>query len=108
MTRAELIAYCLSYSDIVEDYPFGDNKSTIMRHGKSRKWFALIIELDGRLAINLKCEPMQADFYRHVYCDVIPAWHMSKTHWNTVFINGDVPQNELFAMINQSYLLTIK
>lgn len=77
-----------------------------MRHANKGKWFALIFEKEGRLCINLKCDPMEADFLRSVYKNVIPAWHMNKTHWNTIILGGDVPEQALFAMIQSSFDLT--
>lgn len=77
-----------------------------MRQANKGKWFALVFEKDGKLCINLKCEPMEADFLRSVYKDVIPAWHMNKTHWNTVTLGGDVPEEALFDMIQNSFDLT--
>ena len=59
MNRKDLISHCLSYTGAVEDYPFEDMNSTVLRHGKSKKWFALIFEKDGNLCVNLKCEPME-------------------------------------------------
>ncbi|MEG1044122.1 MAG: MmcQ/YjbR family DNA-binding protein [Oscillospiraceae bacterium] len=106
MTRSEIIEYCCTYPDAIEDYPFDDKNSTIIRHSNNRKWFALIFGMNEKLCINLKCKPMEADFFRRVYNDVSPAWHMNKVHWNTVTINGDVPDEELFAMIQQSFDLT--
>lgn len=108
MTREELIEYCLTYQEAVEDYPFEDRKNTIMRHGSAGKWFAIIFEMEEKLCINLKCDPMQSDFLRSVYKEVIPAWHMNKVHWNTVILNGDVPEEELYDMIKGSYELTRK
>lgn len=106
MTRRELIEYCLTYPGAVEDYPFKEKSSTIMRHSGNNKWFALILELDGKLCINLKCDPMEADFLRRAYRSVIPAWHMNKIHWNTVVVDGEVAKNELFDMISKSFSLT--
>ena len=105
MTKRELIDLCLSFAGSVEDYPFED-EHCIVRHGGNRKWFALILELDGQLCINLKCEPMQADFWRSVYKDCRPGWHMNKQHWNTIYTGGDVPEEALTAMIADSYKLT--
>lgn len=106
MNRKDLISHCLSYTGAVEDYPFEDMNSTVLRHGKSKKWFALIFEKDGNLCVNLKCEPMEADFLRQAFTCVIPAWHMNKVHWNTVILNGDVPEDEVFEMIRKSFNLT--
>lgn len=104
MTRRELIDLCLTFPGSVEDYPFEDDHC-VLRRGDNRKWFALIVWLDGRLCINLKCEPMKADFWRGVYKDCRPAWHMNKQHWNTVYLDGDVPLHELTEMIADSFAL---
>ncbi|MEF9973888.1 MAG: MmcQ/YjbR family DNA-binding protein [Clostridia bacterium] len=106
MTRRELIAHCLTYPGAVEDYPFEDRNSTVLRHATNRKWFALIFERDGKCCINLKCYPMEADFLRQVFSSVTPAWHMNKVHWNTVSLGGDVSDDELFDMIASSFALT--
>ncbi|MEG0571200.1 MAG: MmcQ/YjbR family DNA-binding protein [Oscillospiraceae bacterium] len=108
MKRQELIDYCLTFSQVIEDYPFEDGKSTIIRHINNRKWFAVIFQMNERLCINLKCEPMRADLLRSVYKDVCPAWHMNKTHWNTVILDGDVPLDELYSLIDESFTLTLQ
>lgn len=110
MTRRELIDYCLTYPDAFEDYPFHDGPDidgswTVMRHRLNRKGFAFIFEREG-LCVNLKCEPLRADFLRRLYRGVTPAYHMNKVHWNTVRIDSDVPEDALFDMIEHSYRLT--
>lgn len=105
MDKKALIAHCLTYHNAVEDYPFADNDSAIMRHSSNRKWFALIFHLYGKLCINLKCDPVKSEFLRKTYAGVYPAWHMNKEHWNTVEV-GSVPRGELFAMIAHSFELT--
>jgi predicted DNA-binding protein (MmcQ/YjbR family) len=102
MTKQELIDYCLTYPAAYEDYPF-DDTTAVMRHGSNKKTFALIIIKDGRLFINLKCDPMRADTLRTIFKSVVPGWHMNKEHWNTVYIDGDVPTEELYEMITHSY-----
>ncbi len=104
--RLKWIEYCKTYPSVYEDYPFGDDSWTCMRHSMTKRTFAMIYEYDGQIWINLKCEPMQADFWRSVYPSVIPAYHMNKTHWNTVKIDGSVPDEEIFTMISDSYSLT--
>ncbi len=109
MTRQELINFCLTLPSAYEDYPF-DNISdpgawTVMRHKVNKKSFALIYERNGKLCINLKCDPVEADFLRQIYKAVTPAYHMNKTHWNTVTLGGDVPDAELRPMIESSYKL---
>ena len=63
----------------------------------------MIYERLGKLSVNLKCDPFEADFLRQAFEDVTPGWHMNKTHWNTVTLGGDVPEDELKRMIEQSY-----
>jgi predicted DNA-binding protein (MmcQ/YjbR family) len=111
MTRQDAINFCLSFPSVYEDYPFDSIKDgtewTVMRHKKNKKSFALIYVRNERLCINLKCEPNEADFLRGIFNDLIPAYHMNKTHWNTVFIGGDVPETEIKNMIRKSYDLTM-
>ena len=107
MTRRELIEFCLAMPLSYEDYPFDDiiatGKWTVMRHRTNKKSFALIYERHGKLCVNLKCDPFEANFLRQAFADVIPGYHMNKTHWNTVSLGGDVPEDELKLMIERSY-----
>ena len=109
MTRRKLIAHCLTFSNAYEDYPF-DNISdsgawTVMRHRVNKKSFALIYERKGKLCINLKCDPFEADFLRQMFEGVAPAYHMNKGHWNTIVIGSDVTDGELCRQIKNSYNL---
>ncbi|MDR0947974.1 MAG: MmcQ/YjbR family DNA-binding protein [Lachnospiraceae bacterium] len=107
MTRQELIDFSLSFPASYEDYPFDRIKDgtewTVMRHKVNKKTFALIYERDGKLCVNFKCDPSESDFLRRIYKDLIPGYHMNKMHWNTVFVGGDVPDEELQDMIERSY-----
>lgn len=107
MTKQQVIEYSLTLSGASCDSPFGrDGESVVLRHSDSGKWFGLIMELNGEYILNLKCEPMNADFLRSVYKGVTAAYHMNKTHWNTVYINSDVPEDEIKRMIDDSFCLT--
>ena len=85
MTRRELINYCLSLPFSYEDYPFNgaahsdDGAWAVIRHIANKKSFAHIYERNGKLCINLKCDPFEADFLRQTFVDVVPGWHMNKT-----------------------------
>ena len=110
MTKRELIDYCLTFPAVYEDYPFDgqiahsdDGTWTVMRHMGNKKSFAHIYARNDKLCINLKCDPFKADFLRSIYADLVPGWHMNKTHWNTVYVGGDVPIDELYELINHSY-----
>lgn len=107
MNRQDLIDFCLTFPAAYEDYPFDDPVDagawTVMRHKTNKRSFALIYERRGKLCINLKCEPLEADFLRQIFVDVTPAYHMNKEHWNTVMLGGDVPEEELKRMVGRSY-----
>jgi predicted DNA-binding protein (MmcQ/YjbR family) len=109
MTRQEIINYCLTFEESYEDYPFSDIKDigiwTIMRHKTNKKTFVQIYERNGKLCVNLKCDPYEAEFLRQAYKDIKPAYHMNKSHWIMVIIGGDVPKDELKLMIKRSYEL---
>ena len=104
-SKKEIIDYCLTLPLVYEDYPF-DEHTAVMRHLGNKKIFALIDVLRGELQITLKCEPIRADFLRRTFKSVTPGYHMNKTHWNTVYVNGDVPKLELYGMLQESYDLT--
>lgn len=109
MTKEQLIEYALTFSGAAADRPFeGDTETVVLRHSDTGKWFGIIMKLDGRDIVNLKCEPDNADFLRSVYKGVIPAYHMNKVHWNTVYLDSDVPDEELESMVNGSFMLTSK
>jgi predicted DNA-binding protein (MmcQ/YjbR family) len=106
-TRRELIDYCLTFPFAYEDYPFDElvdeNATTVMRHRANKKSFALIMHHNGKLFLNLKCDPLEADFLRQAFEGVIPGWHMNKEHWNSVIIGADVPDEEIKRQIGNSY-----
>ena len=109
MIREEYLEYCKTIAGAVLDKPFpDDNTSVVARHTDTLKWFGLIMLLDGKDIVNLKCEPMEAEFLRSAYSGVVPAYHMNKVHWNTVFLDSDVPEEEIFRMTMNSYDLTAK
>lgn len=108
LTRKELVDYCLTFPAAYEDYPFDDdvgaeNAWTVMRHSANKKSFAFIFQRNGKLCVNLKSAPMYADFLRGIYPSITPGYHMNKRHWNTVPVDGSVPNEELFDMVNRSY-----
>jgi len=105
--RRELIGFCMTFPAAYEDYPFAGIEDigiwTVMRHRANKKTFAYIYERHGRMCVNLKCDPLEADFLRQMFTDVTPGYHMNKAHWNTVAIGGDVPDEMLRQMIAHSY-----
>jgi len=91
--------YCISKKESNESFPFGDDTLVFKVNGKI---FALV-NLDGDLSINLKCDPALAIELRERYSSVTPGYHMNKKHWNTVTLDGSVPDKEIFGWIDHSY-----
>lgn len=104
--RRDVIAYCLTLKDVYEDYPFHDTNWCVIRHRRNRKVFAWIFDKDGYVWINLKCSPQWIDFWRQTFASVLPAYHLNKKHWNSVILDGTVPDEEIRRMILESYDLT--
>ena len=103
--RKQIVDYCLTLPGAYEDYPFDDFNWTVMRHGYNKKAFALIFERMGHIWVNVKCEPVKAEFLRSMYQSVVPAYHMNKTHWTSIILDGSVPEDAVRAMIADSYAL---
>ena len=97
---------CLGYADAYEDYPFHDSNWTVMRHKTNRKSFAYIFEHAGCIWINVKCDPMDGDFLKSAYPAIVPAYHMNKTHWIGVRLDGTMSDDEITPIIAQSFYLT--
>lgn len=109
MTKDEYLEFCRGIPGALVDQPFDEDFETyIVRHHDNRKWFAAVLRHDGRDLVNLKCDPIEADFLRSVYDGIVPAYHMNKIHWNTVYLGSDVPDDLLLQMTMASRKLTEK
>jgi len=98
-------SYLLSKPEAVEDTPFRLDV-TVFKVGK--KMFATLGENDGVWQMNLKCDPEEAMILRDVYEGVLPGYHMNKAHWNTILLDGRIPDSEIERMIDNSYGLVLK
>src|SRR5688572_6074865 len=104
MNYASVKAYLLSQPEAVEDYPFG-NEAAVFK--VRNKMFGLLIQVKETIYLNLKCDPDEALALRDIFPAVTPGYHMNKKHWNTIELDGSVPDGELERMIDNSYLLVI-
>lgn len=104
--REEAIRHCLAFEDVYEDYPFRDTNWCVIRHKRNQKVFAWIFDKDGYVWINVKCDVEWRDFWRKAFPAVIPAYHLNKEHWNSIILDGTVPEGDIHRMIEESYLLT--
>src|SRR5436309_7465888 len=105
MDLAQFREYCLSKSRATEGTPFGPDVLVFKVRGKM---FALAALEEVPTTVNLKCEPDLALDLRDRYEQVRPGYHMNKKHWNTVEIDGGIPETELRKMIDHSYELVAK
>ncbi|WP_326723180.1 MULTISPECIES: MmcQ/YjbR family DNA-binding protein [unclassified Streptomyces] len=105
MTPQRLRAFCLSFNATVEDFPFNPDLSVFKVLGKL---FALT-NLGARpLTVNLKCDPDDAVRLRGEYPGlIIPGYHMNKRHWNTVTVDGELPDRLVQELVEDSYDLVV-
>jgi predicted DNA-binding protein (MmcQ/YjbR family) len=105
MNIENITNYCLSKKGAIEDFPF-DEETLVFKVGG--KMFALIPLEKIPLQINLKCDPEKAIELREEYEYVQPGWHMSKKHWNTIILEGNIRWNDLKEWIDHSYDEVVK
>ena len=103
MNREEVLAYGLSFPDTYQEAPFHDDNWQLVRVKGSKKAFLWTYEKDGFININVKVDPQWRDFWRNAFPSVIPAYHQNKEHWNTVILDGSIPEEEVKRMIAESY-----
>ncbi len=96
--------YCLKKKGVTESFPFDETTLVFKIMGK----MFLLLNLDENSSMNLKCDPEEAIVLRERYEAVQPGYHMNKTHWNTVLLNGSIPASLLEKWIDDSYNLVIK
>ena len=102
-TREEALAYALSFPKTYQEAPFHDNNWQLVRVEGSKKAFLWTYEREGYINLNVKADPQWRDFWRSTYESVIPGWHQNKDHWNTIILDGTVPEQEIQRMIAESY-----
>lgn len=102
-TREEILAYGLTFADTYVDTLFSDTNWQLVRVKQSKKAFLWTYEKDGFLNLNVKADPEWRDFWRSTYESVIPGYHQNKEHWNTIILDGSIPNEDVKRMIAESY-----
>ena len=102
-TREEAIKYGLSFKDTYQEAPFHDPNWQLVRIKGSRKAFLWTYERDGYVNLNVKVDPERAYIWRTKYKSVVPGYHQNKEHWNTIILDGSIPDKDIKAMIAESY-----
>ncbi len=101
--REEILKFGLSFPDTYQDAPFHDANWQLVRYKGNKKAFLWTYERNGYINLNVKAEPDKAFFWRDVYPSVIPGYHQNKEHWNTIILDGSIPEQDIKLMIAESY-----
>ena len=104
-TREEVLAFALSFPDTYQDAPFHDDNWQLVRVNGSRKAFIWTYERNGYMNLNVKVDPEWRDYWRDAFESVLPGWHQNREHWNTIILDGSVPDDAVREMIAESYRL---
>jgi predicted DNA-binding protein (MmcQ/YjbR family) len=104
MTAAELHDHCLAFPGSAETFPFGTETSVFKVAGKM---FALSRLEQRPLQVSVKCEPLLAEQLREAHPAVLPGYHLNKRHWNTLIIDGSLPDGLIKDMVEDSYDLVV-
>ncbi len=107
LSFAQVEEKLLGYPQTYLDHPFGEEvfvyKVKLDQH--NHKMFALLTEKKSILRLSLKCDPLLAQTLRQKYESVLPGYHLSKKHWNTIILSGQLDWPEIIALIDHSYQL---
>lgn len=102
-TREEALEYGLSFPDTYQDAPFKDTNWQLVRYSGTGKAFLWTYERNGHINLNVKVSPDKAFFWREIYKAVTPGYHQNKDHWNTIVLDGSIPDKDVKIMIAESY-----
>ena len=101
--RKEALEFGLSFKDTYEERPFHDQTWQLVRVKESKKAFLWIFERNGYVNLNVKTDPEWRDFWRSTYEAVTAGYHQNKEHWNTIVLDGTIPDKDIKRMISESY-----
>lgn len=108
LSREDVLEYGLTFSNVYVDTPFHDSNWVLLRYEKNKRAFAWTYEREGHIWVNVKVDPEWRDFWRNTYSSVIPAYHQNKEHWNSIILDGTIPDTDIKRMIAESYDLICK
>lgn len=104
MNIEQIQKYCKKKAEVTESFPF-DDETLVFK--VANKMFCLA-NLTPPLSINLKCDPEKAIELREKHEEVLPGYHMSKIHWNTIMLDGSLKKSQIEKWIDDSYNLIVE
>ena len=102
-TREEALNFGLSFPNTYQSAPFHDENWQLVRVKGSKKVFLWTYERNGFINLNVKVNDEWRDFWRDAFESVIPGWHQNKENWNTIILDGSIPDKDIKRMITESY-----
>lgn len=103
ITKEAALQYGLTFPDTYQDAPFHDANWQLIRVKGKQKAFLWVYEKNGYINLNVKVSPEWRDFWRNTFSSVIPGYHQNKEHWNTIILDGTIPDADVKRMIAESY-----
>lgn len=107
MTYDEVNEFILSLPDVKLEHPFGEDVAVFCIANSNERaedrMFALIREGKVPVNLSLKCDPQLSKLLREKYETVMPGHHLNKKYWNTIILSGQLPWEEIQALIRHSY-----
>ena len=107
MNIQQLYELCLSKKIVTEHFPFDEDTLVFKVGGKMFCLASLQDWENENPSISVKCDPNYAEELRAQFESVTPGFHSNKKHWNTVFINKEIPDKKIVHFINHSYELVV-
>ena len=104
MNARELREWCLEQNGAFEDFPFTHEHSVFKVRGKM---FAISALGREPLEVSVKCDPELAVELRNSYPAIRPGYHLNKRHWNTITLDGSLPDRLVRDLIEDSYDLVV-
>ena len=115
--RKAVFEYIKKKYKVSPEYPWAKyDNNAVFRHGDNKKWFALVMDVQRNKlglrgeeyvdVVNLKVDDM---LFRDMLIrqeGILPAWHMNKQHWITVLLDGTLPEEKVFGLIDMSFMAT--
>ena len=116
MNEQQSEQYLLSKPETTLDYPFGEEVKVFrvknkmfatIAHGSTAKSAKTEDQAKIHYWMNLKCDPDEAVMLRDIFPSIIPGYHMNKANWNSIILDGSIPQGEIERMMDNSYMLVV-
>jgi len=96
--------YALSLPGTVDERPFRPDLPVYKVGGEM---FGYLSPKESPPFITLKLEPLHGQLLRSTYAAVLPGYHMNKEHWNSIFLDGSIPEAEILCWIDEAYRLVV-